>query len=143
MVIHYMDNCGNSRANTCAQTPLGGMVVFIRFRTNPGLFGLLVIHDTRPNRLAPAGDKPFKLLTPQLPTVGCWPAVAMTGNGELGQYGLLCFTGSAVPRHTSLPPPRWSQLGSPNKKPKIMIPKRLQNHSKIRTVLECSKQFVS
>ena len=31
-----MDNCGNSRANTCAQTRLRGRVVFIRYRTNPG-----------------------------------------------------------------------------------------------------------
>ena len=26
----------------------------------------------------------FKFLTYQLPTVGYWPTVAMTGNGELG-----------------------------------------------------------
>ena len=84
MVIHYMDNRGNSRANTCAQTRLRGRVVFIRFRTNPGLPGLLVIHDNRTNRMASAGDRFFKLLTYQLPTVGYWPTVAMTGNGELG-----------------------------------------------------------
>ena len=36
------------------------------------------------NRMASAGDKSFKLLTYQLPTVGYWPTVAMTGNGELG-----------------------------------------------------------
>jgi hypothetical protein len=27
---------------------------------------------------------PFKFLTYQLPTVGYWPTVALTGNGELG-----------------------------------------------------------
>ena len=36
------------------------------------------------NCVASAGDEPFKLLTYQLPTVGYWPTLAMTGNGELG-----------------------------------------------------------
>ena len=31
-----------------------------------------------------AGAVSFKFLTYQLPTVGYWPTVAMTGNGELG-----------------------------------------------------------
>ena len=44
----------------------------------------LVIHDNRTNRMASAGDESFKFLTYQLPTVGYWPTVAMTGNGELG-----------------------------------------------------------
>ena len=34
--------------------------------------------------VASAGDDSFKLLTYQLPTVGYWPTLAMTGNGELG-----------------------------------------------------------
>ena len=46
--------------------------------------GLLVIHNNRANRVASAGDEAFKFLTYQLPTVGYWPTVAMTGNGELG-----------------------------------------------------------
>jgi hypothetical protein len=46
--------------------------------------GPLVIHGNRTNRIATAGDEPFKFLTYQLPTVGYWPTVAMTGNGELG-----------------------------------------------------------
>ena len=33
---------------------------------------------------ASAGNVAFKFLTYQLPTVGYWPTVAMTGNGELG-----------------------------------------------------------
>ena len=45
--------------------------------------GLLVIHDNRTNRML-RGDGSFKFLTYQLPTVGYWPTVAMTGNGELG-----------------------------------------------------------
>ena len=44
--------------------------------------GLVVIHDNRTNRMASAGDISFKFLTYQLPTVGDWPTVAMTGNGE-------------------------------------------------------------
>ena len=84
MVILYMDNCANCRANTCAQTRLLGRVVFISYRTNPGLPGLVVIHNNRTNRMASAGDESFKFLTYQLPTVGYWPTVAMTGNGELG-----------------------------------------------------------
>ena len=44
----------------------------------------LVIHDKRTNRMAFAGDESFKFLTYQLPTVGYWPTVALTGNGELG-----------------------------------------------------------
>ena len=46
--------------------------------------GFVVIHDNRMNRMASADDKSFKFLTYQLPTVGYWPTVAMTGNGELG-----------------------------------------------------------
>ena len=46
--------------------------------------GLLVIHNNQMNRMAFVGDKSFKFLTYQLPTVGYWPTVAMTGNGELG-----------------------------------------------------------
>ena len=46
--------------------------------------GIVVIHSNRTNRIALAGDKSFKFLTYQLPTVGYWPTVAMTGNGELG-----------------------------------------------------------
>ena len=46
--------------------------------------GALVIHNKQTNRMAFAGDASFKFLTYQLPTVGYWPTVAMTGNGELG-----------------------------------------------------------
>ena len=46
--------------------------------------GTVVIHNNRTNRMASAGDESFKFLTYQLPTVGYWPTVALTGNGELG-----------------------------------------------------------
>ena len=48
------------------------------------LLGLVVIHNNRTNRMASAGDRSFKFLTYQFPTVGYWPTVALTGNGELG-----------------------------------------------------------
>ena len=47
------------------------------------LLGILVIHDNSTNRMASAGDESFEFLTYQLSTVGFWPTVAMTGNGEL------------------------------------------------------------
>ena len=43
-----------------------------------------VIHDKETNPMAIAGDESFKFLTYQLLTLGYWPTVAMTGNGELG-----------------------------------------------------------
>ena len=45
--------------------------------------GLLLIHSVLANRLIHV-DKVIKFLTYQLPTVGYWPTVALTGNGELG-----------------------------------------------------------
>ena len=58
--------------------------MFICNRTNPGSPGFVVNHDNLMNCVASAGDGSFKLLTYQLPTVGYWPTLAMTGNGELG-----------------------------------------------------------
>ena len=85
MTNYYMDNCSNSRANTCVRTQLYGRVVFIRYKTNLGSpQSLLVIHNNQANRMGPPGDGSFKFLTYQLSTVGYWPTVAMTGNGELG-----------------------------------------------------------
>ena len=46
--------------------------------------GLLVIHNKRTERMACADAVSFKFLTYQLSTVGYWPTVALTGNGELG-----------------------------------------------------------
>ena len=36
------------------------------------------------NRMASVGGVSFKYLTYQLPTVGYWLTLAMTGNGKLG-----------------------------------------------------------
>jgi hypothetical protein len=46
--------------------------------------GVVVSHNNSMNRTASADDESFTFLTYQLPTVGYWPTVAMTGNGELG-----------------------------------------------------------
>ena len=40
-----------------------------------------MIHNYSTNRIC---GMSFKILTYQLSTVGYWPTVAMTGNGELG-----------------------------------------------------------
>ena len=79
-----MDNHGNSRANTCAQTRLRGRVCLLDTEPTQAPRGFVVIHNSRTNRMASAGGRSFKFLTYQLPTVGYWPTVAMTGNGELG-----------------------------------------------------------
>jgi hypothetical protein len=62
---------------------LEGLYLLVPEPTQALLDGL-VIHDNSTNRTASAGDVSFEFLTYQLPTVGFWPTVAMTGNGELG-----------------------------------------------------------
>ena len=44
----------------------------------------MVMHKDSMNCIAYAGDATFKFLTYQLPTVGYWLTVALTGNGGLG-----------------------------------------------------------
>ena len=43
-----------------------------------------MIHNNCTERMACAGAVSFKFLPYQLSTVGYWPTVALTGNGELG-----------------------------------------------------------
>ena len=43
-----------------------------------------MIHNKRTKRIACADAVPVEILTYQLSTVGYWPTVALTGNGELG-----------------------------------------------------------
>ena len=53
--------------------------------TEPILLGVFwMIHNKRTERMACADAVSFKFLTYQLSTVGYWPTVALTGNGELG-----------------------------------------------------------
>ena len=49
-----------------------------------GLARFWMIHDKCTERMACADAVSFKFLTYQLSTVGYWPTVALTGNGELG-----------------------------------------------------------
>ena len=48
------------------------------------LSGLWVSLGNNSNLVASASGASYKCLTYQLSTVGYWPTVAMTGNGELG-----------------------------------------------------------
>ena len=58
---------------------------FLVTEPTQSLTGLAVIHNNRTNRMTSAGEESFILfLSYQFPTVGYWPTVAMTGNGELG-----------------------------------------------------------
>ena len=43
-----------------------------------------MIHNKRMERMVCTGAKSFEFLTYQFSTVGYWPTVALTGNGELG-----------------------------------------------------------
>ena len=52
--------------------------------TEPIPSGFWMIHNKRMERITCVGAKSFEILTYQLSTVGYWPTVALTGNGELG-----------------------------------------------------------
>jgi hypothetical protein len=52
MVSYYLDNRGNSRANTCERARLFGRAVFIRYLTDPGSAGPLVNHNNSSDRTA-------------------------------------------------------------------------------------------
>ena len=90
MVTHYVDNRGNSRANTCKRFRLSREGTYL-LDPKPTRVGLgsarlkLVIHDNWSNRIGPrAGDGSFKFLPYQLSMVGYWPTMVATGDGELG-----------------------------------------------------------
>ena len=72
----YMDNRGNSRANTCCQARLFGRVVFIRYQANipSGLLWWIIVTDR-----IPFWDKSFKFLPYQLSMVVYWTTMALTG----------------------------------------------------------------
>ena len=58
--------------------------MFIRYKTNRCLQRFVVIHDKTNEPHGFAGGAPNVLGTYQILTVGYWPTVSMTGNGELG-----------------------------------------------------------
>ena len=80
-----MDNCGNSRANTCKKPRPYGKSAFIRSRPIRAPPVPLVTLDNfvliaRPR----AGDVSFKCLPYQLSMVRDMPTMVFTGNGESG-----------------------------------------------------------
>jgi hypothetical protein len=81
-LVRTLDTYGNSRANTCSKALLCGRVARIRSVPNPGSPVLKWFMVRR--RIIKFGDASLEFLTYQLPTVGSWPTVALTGNGELG-----------------------------------------------------------
>ena len=79
----YLDNRSNSRANTCVKPRLLGGV-YLLDGNQCGATRYMVIHNNFANRMASAGDGPFKFLPYQLSMVVYWTTMAVTGNGELG-----------------------------------------------------------
>ena len=80
----YMDNRGKSRANTCFEPNFADRLLSLDTEPTQAMPGARVNHNGLVNRRASAGDGLRKFLTYQLPTLGYWPTVAMTGDGELG-----------------------------------------------------------
>ena len=82
-----MDNCSNSRANTCHYAlTLTGMGGFIRTEPIQLLLSNSVMTlDNLTDRSRPCvGDGSFKWLPYQLSMVGDLPTMVITGNGESG-----------------------------------------------------------
>jgi hypothetical protein len=77
----YMDNRGNSRANTCYLPNFTEGLYLLD--TKPMQQCIVVNHSNWSNRRA-SGDKSFKFLPYQLSMVVYWTTMAVTGNGELG-----------------------------------------------------------
>lgn len=91
MIHFYLDNCGNSRANTCPTAPTPGFAVrgksaFISSKPVGG-FGpraLVTLDNFEPIAWPRAGDASFKCLPYQMTTVRDLPTVLTTGSGESG-----------------------------------------------------------
>ena len=83
----YLDNCGNSRANTCEQDPtLRGKSAFIRSKPikSFGLVDLVTLDNFALIAWPCAGDVSFKCVTYQLSMVSDMLTIVVTGNGESG-----------------------------------------------------------
>ena len=83
-----MDNCGNSRANTCAKgVSLVRLPAFIRPNSQPGL-RVPRLMVTQNNSMLIARSRlsvtSFKCLPYQLSMVGYTLTMVVTGNGESG-----------------------------------------------------------
>jgi hypothetical protein len=70
MVPYYMDNCGNSRANTCVKSRLlRGEMYLLDKKPMRVLRGFVLNHSNFSNRMPHGGDSSFKFLPYQLSTV--------------------------------------------------------------------------
>jgi hypothetical protein len=80
MINYYTDIHGNSGVNMCERPNfLEGL--HLSAQEPECLWHFSVNNDNLADRVCGSS---FELLTYQLPTVGYWPTVAFTGNGELG-----------------------------------------------------------
>ena len=78
-----MDNCSNSRANTCQKSRLHGRDVIVSLKTDVG--NHLALNHDNPRIVWPsADDRSIKFLPYQLWMVMYWITMVVTGNGELG-----------------------------------------------------------
>ena len=90
MTRSYLDNCGNSRANTClSSSDLSGKSAFISSKpiavSLRRAASLLVTLDNFVLIAWPrAGDASFKCLPYQMSMVRDMPTMFVTGNGESG-----------------------------------------------------------
>ncbi len=88
MIQIYLDNCGNSRANTCQPAPtlFQGKSAFISSKP-VGSFGsrpLVTLDNFVPIAWPRAGDASFKCLPYQMTMVRDLPTMLATGSGESG-----------------------------------------------------------
>lgn len=87
MIQIYLDNCGNSRANTCPTAPtLTGKSAFISSKPvgGFGLRPLVTLDNFVPIARPRAGDASFKCLPYQMTMVRDLPTMLATGSGESG-----------------------------------------------------------
>ncbi len=81
-----MDNCGNSRANTCKKLRPYGKSAFIRPKPmgSQDPFCMVTLDNFVLIAWSRTGDVSFKCLPYQLSMVSDLPTMVVTGNGESG-----------------------------------------------------------
>ena len=87
MIQIYLDNCGNSRANTCPTAPTcKGKSAFISSKPvcRSGGSPLVNLDNFLPIAWPRAGDASFKCLPYQMTMVRDRPTMLATGSGESG-----------------------------------------------------------
>ena len=91
MIQIYLDNCGNSRANTCLPAPTGCnsleralLLVQSQSGSPRGSRRLVTLDNFVPIAWPRAGDASFKCLPYQMTMVRDLPTMLATGSGESG-----------------------------------------------------------